>query len=127
MKELRESYDGLQRIGVHPDSEVPDFKKAFKVLFDHCSELAKKVLVLWAISLKLEDPKYFLNCCINHDNLSFNENGTIRALHYPPVPSYMDVGPGTVRLGEHSDYGLLTFLFQDMVGGLEVSYKKMKL
>lgn len=36
----------------------------------------------------------------------------------------MDVSPGTVRLGKHSDYALLTFLFQDMIGGLEVNVNR---
>jgi isopenicillin N synthase-like dioxygenase len=30
------------------------------------------------------------------------------------------VEAGTTRCGEHSDYGSLTFLFQDKLGGLEV-------
>ncbi len=28
--------------------------------------------------------------------------------------------PGIVRCGTHSDYGIVTFLFQDEAGGLEV-------
>ncbi len=28
--------------------------------------------------------------------------------------------PGTIRCGEHSDYGTLTFLMQDDIGGLQV-------
>ena len=31
-----------------------------------------------------------------------------------------EVKPGQVRCGEHSDYGSVTLLFQDDVGGLEV-------
>ena len=33
------------------------------------------------------------------------------------------MAPGTTRCGEHSDYGSLTFLFQDDLGGLEVRDK----
>ncbi|MGF1516134.1 MAG: isopenicillin N synthase family dioxygenase [Elainellaceae cyanobacterium] len=43
---------------------------------------------------------------------------TVRLLHYPPVED--DVEPGTVRAGAHSDYGTITLLFQDDVGGLEI-------
>ena len=32
-----------------------------------------------------------------------------------------DIKPGQIRCGEHSDYGSLTLLFQDDVGGLEVN------
>lgn len=35
--------------------------------------------------------------------------------------SFLEVKPGQVRCGEHSDYGSITLLFQDDVGGLEVS------
>ena len=31
-----------------------------------------------------------------------------------------------MRLGEHSDFGTITLLFQDNVGGLEVSVKDAK-
>lgn len=32
-----------------------------------------------------------------------------------------EIKEGQVRCGEHSDYGTLTLLFQDLVGGLEVN------
>jgi polar amino acid transport system ATP-binding protein len=55
----------------------------------------------------------------------FAEHGTrdplilLRLFNYPsrPVPRGMDVQWG---VGEHTDYGLLTMLWQDGVGGLEV-------
>ncbi|MEO0537925.1 MAG: 2OG-Fe(II) oxygenase family protein [Cyanobacteria bacterium P01_A01_bin.123] len=43
---------------------------------------------------------------------------TVRLLHYPPVPEAVE--PGTIRAGAHSDYGTITLLFQDDVGGLEI-------
>lgn len=44
---------------------------------------------------------------------------TLRLLHYPSVEAKKLQGGGS-RAGEHSDYGSITLLFQDMVGGLEV-------
>ena len=41
---------------------------------------------------------------------------TLRLLHYPPREAYQ-AGPGA---GEHTDYGSLTILLTDSVGGLEV-------
>ena len=43
---------------------------------------------------------------------------TLRLLHYPPLSTAPK--PGQIRAGAHSDYGTLTLLFQDEVGGLEV-------
>jgi isopenicillin N synthase-like dioxygenase len=41
---------------------------------------------------------------------------TLRLLHYPP----RDIGQRTPGAGEHTDYGSLTILLNDSVGGLEV-------
>ncbi|KAI8621020.1 hypothetical protein BC830DRAFT_363873 [Chytriomyces sp. MP71] len=46
-------------------------------------------------------------------------NNTLRILHYPRVPA-LEINDHSRRCGAHSDYGTVTFLFQDAVGGLEV-------
>ena len=49
-----------------------------------------------------------------------DKNGTIfRSLFYPALTD-VDIKPGVVRCGEHSDYGTITLLLQDDMGGLEV-------
>ena len=55
-------------------------------------------------------------CIGNADNAT-----TLRLLYYPPLPEKSGIKPGQVRCGEHSDYGSITLLFQDDIGGLEVS------
>ena len=48
-------------------------------------------------------------------------DNTLRLLHYPAVKkSVWKKNPNQVRAGEHSDYGSITLLFQDDIGGLEV-------
>lgn len=42
----------------------------------------------------------------------------MRLLYYP---FDQDLKSGQQRLGQHTDWGTITLLFQDQVGGLEVS------
>lgn len=50
-------------------------------------------------------------------SLHGGENITLRLLHYP---SLAPQSKGQLGAGPHTDYGMLTFLFQDDRGGLEV-------
>ena len=43
---------------------------------------------------------------------------TLRVLHYPPRSAA--TAPGALAAGEHTDYGNITLLATDGVGGLEV-------
>lgn len=85
------------------------------------SQIALKILHCIGIGLHLPDEHFFENC---HKNLQERmlkiQAGTMfRSLYYPPYHADpTDVK--AMRLGTHSDYGTITLLFQDNVGGLEV-------
>lgn len=44
----------------------------------------------------------------------------LRSLYYPPIKDDKMVAKDQARIGEHTDWGTITFNFQDTVGGLEV-------
>ena len=65
------------------------------------------------------DKNFFVD---RHENMfkSDQKNRTIfRTLYYPSLVD-TETLIGVVRCGLHSDYGTITLLFQDNMGGLEV-------
>jgi isopenicillin N synthase-like dioxygenase len=91
-------------------SYSPGQNLSILAFYQACTELANKVLQAFALALQLPED-FFAN---NHNE----QNHTLRLLHYPPIQQPPQAGQ--VRAGEHSDYGSITLLFQDEVGGLEV-------
>jgi isopenicillin N synthase-like dioxygenase len=66
-----------------------------------------------ARGLQLEDHYFF-------DHYTGSPTRLFRIFNYPPsVPDY---SPDDRGVGEHTDYGLLTILYQDNAGGLQVKY-----
>ncbi|XP_046543303.1 proline hydroxylase buaE-like, partial [Haliotis rubra] len=100
--------------GLWPENPA-EFKSTFVSFYDDCRNLTDRILDVLSISLKLQD-RYYLRKC---HNLMGKKGGatTLRSLYYPALPE--SVKPGQVRCGEHSDYGTITLLFQDDIGGLE--------
>ncbi len=91
-----------------PDDK--EFRKAVLEFFDICTDIANQVFCAFALSLNLPD-----SFIVDRHR---DQEHTLRLLHYPPMLQLPE--PGQIRAGEHSDYGSLTLLFQDDVGGLEV-------
>jgi len=125
-------YVGLKRERLNPN-QPEDLKEAFNIgnkelihsslssisldenpiiltFYQNCTDLAN--ILLQGFALALELPEDFFTSRHNE------QNHTLRLLHYPPLQT--SPLPGQMRAGEHSDYGSLTLLFQDGVGGLEV-------
>lgn len=92
-----------------PEGES-QFKAAITDFFEVCAAGAARVFRAFAIALSM--PENFL--VDKHASHGY----TLRLLHYPPLNATPK--PGQIRAGAHSDYGTLTLLFQDQVGGLEV-------
>ncbi|XP_076326276.1 putative iron/ascorbate oxidoreductase DDB_G0283291 [Tachypleus tridentatus] len=120
-KEIKETYGiGSSECIFPSEQDVPGFKETCLDFIDSCVNLCRRFLVVLALSLDLAED-FFLK---RHQEITkYKENpSTLRMVYYPPVTSVTD--PTTaVRCGEHSDFGTVTFLFQDNVGGLELKTK----
>jgi isopenicillin N synthase-like dioxygenase len=95
-----------------PESAVPHFKSTFKSFFQICHELHVDVMKSIAVGLGLEESFFDKQIDEQYHNL--------RLLNYPSIRTELLQGEGQARAGAHSDYGTLTFVFQDNVGGLQV-------
>ncbi len=95
-------------------AELPEFRATVLEFFDACADAALTVLEAMAIALQAP-PDFFV---APHRQQSH----TLRLLHYPPLAKTPK--PEQVRAGVHSDYGSITLLFQDDVGGLEVKTRQ---
>jgi isopenicillin N synthase-like dioxygenase len=111
--DLKEAFTMRNALAARPDDgRWPDegFRDDAMALFAAGLSSAHALLALLAESLNLPSD-YFTP---RHQG----ENVTLRFLHYPAnLPSQSSTQLGA---GEHTDYGSLTLLFQQEVGGLEV-------
>lgn len=102
--------------------ECPSFTVEMSTFKTECERFARKVLLLLSMAFGIEDINFFLNNCTHLDNPNVANECDMRAIYYPPIPKSQDIPEGTVRCASHTDYELMTFLFQDNVGGLEVCW-----
>jgi isopenicillin N synthase-like dioxygenase len=86
------------------------FRETMLAYFDACHRLG--VLLHRAFALDLGLPAAFF------DHKLDRPMAVLRLLHYPPAPEQAQAGQ--LGAGEHTDYGCVTLLATDGVGGLEV-------
>jgi len=125
--EEKETLDvqGVAPSCVLPDQELPNLRNALSDLTSQIKDLATRLLKCLALGLQI-DPNEFLqqhSGILNCDDDVHNASA-IRLLHYPPVNKKFvqqnSEDSKITRCGKHTDYGGLTLLFQDSLGGLEV-------
>lgn len=80
--------------------------------YTHCQTLHLNLLSAIALSLSLEPTFFIPRCGTNSSELRLN--------HYPATKASLLENGESMRISSHTDFGTITLLFQDGVGGLEV-------
>lgn len=83
-----------------------------ELYFDLCKTLIHQLLDTLSIALNVPEP----GLSATHAQSLFQ----LRILHYPAIPTDELTHQKRSRINAHSDFGTLTLLFQDSVGGLEI-------
>jgi isopenicillin N synthase-like dioxygenase len=90
---------------------LPELQASWTVYHRSMLALANRLMRLFAVALSLPDSYFDLYV----DRAACG----LRGISYPARSA--PPGPGQLRAGAHTDYGTLTLLPQDTVGGLQVS------
>ncbi|KAB8233740.1 hypothetical protein ETB97_008327 [Aspergillus alliaceus] len=115
--DLKESFDmGPGDDELYPniwtdEGDLPGFRAFMEDFYGRCQSLHLQLLSAIARSMQLPDSYFAPLCSQNSSELRLN--------HYPAVSRH-DLTTGTMRISSHTDFGTITLLFQDSVGGLEV-------
>jgi len=109
--EIGRDWDKTWRNHWPQESDAPGFRQTMMDFFKTCHETHS--IVMRAIALGLDLDEMFFEDKINE------QYHNLRLLSYPSIKTSL-LKQGQSRAGAHSDYGTLTLLFQDSVGGLEV-------
>lgn len=112
--DLKETFTMRDLDGGHvADDRWPSelFRIAVRDFYQEIMGAAQRLQRLLALALGV-DEGFFVD---RHNG----ENITLRLLHYPPVGS-SSIQRQQMGAGAHTDYGMLTLLLQDAVGGLQV-------
>ncbi|OAA37397.1 Oxoglutarate/iron-dependent oxygenase [Metarhizium rileyi] len=115
--DIKESYDQGPAVDkLYPNrwpdkQDIPGFRVVMEKFYERCHQVHQDVLRAIATGFDLS-PSFLTDlCCENTSELRLN--------HYPGVhPS--SLRKGAKRISEHTDFGTVTLLFQDSVGGLEI-------
>lgn len=97
------------------EGECPGFREVVGEYFEVMRGLSRAVFRLVALSLGLEE-EWFDSFVASEDSVT-----VCRVHRYPPVTPEM--AEKTRGIGAHTDFGGLTLLLQDDIGGLEVFHR----
>ncbi|KAJ5726009.1 leucoanthocyanidin dioxygenase [Penicillium malachiteum] len=94
------------------DCDMPHFRPEIESFYQTCQDFHHTLLRALALGLQLDAHTF--------DSLVDGNDHELRLLHYPAVPKKELMNGQKTRIAPHTDFGVLTLLFQDDVGGLQV-------
>ena len=103
---------------LHGPNQLPDlpgFREAWQAYFDEAEEASLRAHRGLAVALGLESTWF--------EDLGHGFMYHLRMLHYPPT-SRVAPAPGQPGCGTHTDYGSVTVLTDDGIGGLQVQTRE---
>lgn len=95
-----------------PEESLPGFRKFMESFYEKAFKTELQLISALAIALGVSQEHL--------RSLHNRAENEFRLLHYPEIPA-SELADGTAtRIAEHTDFGTITMLFQDSVGGLQV-------
>lgn len=95
-----------------PEDALPGFRHFIETTYDQLQDHSLKIISAMEVGLDLEAGTLVDRCRPAHSELRLN--------HYPPTPLARLAGGCVKRTWPHTDFGIITLLFQDHCGGLEL-------
>ena len=99
-------------------ANLPGFRRVVQAYYDDLVGLGRAVSRGFALSLDLPEDFFVRRMA--------RPTAILRLLHYPPNPDAAKLSEAQLGCGVHSDYGYLTMLALDGVGGLQVQNRAGK-
>jgi isopenicillin N synthase-like dioxygenase len=93
-------------------ARMPALRTAVTRYFDAAARVALTLTDVFAVALGL--PEFWFRPKVEHSTL------TLRIINYEQRPEDPPAQPGQMRMGAHTDYGVVTLLWADAVPGLQV-------
>jgi isopenicillin N synthase-like dioxygenase len=91
---------------------LPGMRAPLVSYFDEVADLARRLTRIFAVALGM-DEEFFVDHCTHSTE-------TLRMVRYEREPGSPDPLPEQMRMGAHTDYGIVTVLHADPVAGLQV-------
>jgi isopenicillin N synthase-like dioxygenase len=99
------------------DQELPGFRPKLEKFYNDCASISNILLGVLAIALDMP-PSSFTS------RVALNQSSTMRFNHNPEVPLALFDKGETCRIWPHFDFGIITLVFRESLGGLEIENRK---